>query len=91
MQTRGSRLKALTPCCVPCHIQEHINNNQRTKNNQQKNNNQQTITHTLLTRELLVLFDELLEGHSVFLSDGQIIQHAFHLGCELRATLALQL
>ena len=47
--------------------------------------------HTTLTCELLVFLDELFKGHGVLLSNGQIVQHALHLGGELRATLALQL
>lgn len=55
------------------------------------NKEERTVFPTLLTRELLVFLDELLEGHGVFLSDGQIIQHSLHLCGELRATFALQL
>ena len=45
----------------------------------------------VLTGELLVLLDELVEADCVLLPDGQVVQHALHLRRELRPALALQL
>ena len=69
----------------------HTNHDKNYKQKRKQQHKHGEKSKQILTCLVEVLFAELLKADRVLRTNGQVVEHALHLGCELRTALEFQL